>query len=826
MKKLKFYLLSFIIPLILLITVFLFRQVLTGKFSILTSDLFAQYYKLFFDFKGVLDGTSNIFYSFSKGLGGGMISTYAYYLFSPFNFILSLFSYDNIYMATIIIIFLKISLCGLTMFNFLKYHFQDKQEIYLLIFSTAYALSLYNIGNYFQVMWLDAVLLAPLVLLGIDKLILEKKPLLYGVSLFLIVLTNYYMGYMVCLFSIIYFIYRLLLNKPNKKIISMFIITSLLSGMMTMFLNIPNILATLSGDRMTKTYVGLFNMDVLGLFSKIFIGAHDSNNILNTSYAFLYCGIIMIPLLSLYFLNKKILKKEKILSSMVLFIMLISIFISPINYVWHLFSPPNCFNYRYIFLFIIFILYLCCKSFFNLKHLEKKDYYLIGPILPILGLLVYFRNIMPLTYIYISVGLYLVYLILLYNLEKKDVKFLLILLVFAEIYFNIHIIFLNIDLSYTNYIKGSYNSSKESFDFVENYNESLFYRVEADKKDNYNDSFYLNYNSASTWISTLNRNLKFFYQIGYKYGTNMYDHKSYPITDSLFGIKYYETIEQNDNYNVVYTHSISTLPEQFYGLNYVDSYVYQNPYALSLGYMVNSGIKQELVSSNCFEVQDKILNDMTSLNKPVYSKEILEKKQDSFYLTIKEQSDFNIVYNLNSKTDEFEYDVYVNDNFYEHKEKNDANTTYIENEYNIGDTIKVSFQPTIGNVEIISVASFKFNLDNFKTNINYLTNQQLNITDFKDGYVKGNVDVLNDGVLFTSIPYENGWEVYVDGVKTNNYAIYDTFLGIDLSKGVHEIEFVFKTPGLKTGIIISSISAILFIIYQVYQYKRNKNSSN
>ena len=815
MKKYKYYILSFIIPLILLLTVLILNHVLDGKFSIFSSDLYGQYSKLLAHFQNLLNGDANIFYSFSKGLGGGMISTYAYYLISPFNFLLLLFSNNNIYIATIIMILLKISLCGTTMYTYLKYHFKNK-DVYLLLFSIFYALSLYNIANYFQIMWLDIVILSPLVLLGIDKLVLEKKSLLYGITLFLCILLNYYLGYMVCVFSIIYFIYRLLLNKIDKKIIIKFIIVSLISGMMTMFINIPNIIATLSEVRSTKTYMGIINTDISGILSKLFIGSHSGENILNANHPLLYCGILVFVLLFLYFLNKKITKKEKLLSFGVLFIMIISIFISPINYAWHLFSPPNCFNYRYIFLFIIFIIYLSCKSLFNLKHLTKQDYLIIGPIIPIIGTFIIINNSLPLYLIYITVFFYLIYLLLLYNIKTKGAKLLLVLLVLVEIYFNLHIIFVNYDFLYNKYVFGRYNEKIESINMIND--DSLFYRTEFlsyegfNEKASYNDSFLYDYNGSSIWLSTLNRDNYFFYKLGYLVGMNRYRYQSYPISDALLGIKYYEDDFENNLYEIIYTHDVSSLDDIFYGFSYKNNYLHQNPYALSLGYMINGF--NNLDKLNGFENQDIMINEMTNLNLPVYVKENIDK-----YYKIVNNCDLNLLINIETFSDKYSYSIYINGEIYKTLTEEDSNVVKIPNKYSINEQIKIEVIPN-SNVTIKNLTMYTFNKDNFIKHIDYLKKHQLNITEFKDGYVLGNINVEDDTILFTSIPYEKGWNIYVDGVKTEYYSIYDTFIGLDLSSGNHELEFTYEAPGFKLGVIVSLISLTTFILYEIKEHKR------
>ena len=212
MKK-KYLVLSFIIPFFCLFLVFITNGIIFGNDSIFYGDSQYQYYQLLIYLKGVIDGTSNLIYSFQVGFGSSMIATLAYYLSSPFNLLLSIFSYENIEIFFIVSVIIRIGLCATTMYLYLNY--QDNSR-YSLIFSICYSLSFYVVANYYQIMWLDSYFLAPLLLLGIDKLIKEKKLLLYGIILFLIILTNYYMGYMCALFSVLYFAYKFMIQE--KKI--------------------------------------------------------------------------------------------------------------------------------------------------------------------------------------------------------------------------------------------------------------------------------------------------------------------------------------------------------------------------------------------------------------------------------------------------------------------------------------------------------------------------------------------------------------------------------------------------------------------------------
>ena len=97
---------------------------------------------------------------------------------------------------------------------------------------------------------------------------------------------------------------------------------------------------------------------------------------------------------------------------------------------------------------------------------------------------------------------------------------------------------------------------------------------------------------------------------------------------------------------------------------------------------------------------------------------------------------------------------------------------------------------------------------------NKLNESPLKLTSWNDIKLEGTVNAAERGLLFTSIPYETGWTVKVDGEAEETEKIFDAFLSIELPAGEHEITFEYFPAGLKTGIIISLAAiAILAALY-------------
>ncbi len=776
--------LSFLIPFICLVILFTINNFIFGENSILYSDSQYQYYQAFVYLKQLLDNGS--FYSFQIGLGTSMITTIAYYLGPITNLLIKFF--DNIEFFLIITVLVKISLCGLTIYNYLKYNYKSK---YILIFSTSYALSFYSLANYFQFMWLDAYLLSPLLLLGIDKIIKEKKYLLYGITLFLIILSNYYMGYMCCLFGTLYFIYKYLLNNKDKRTIKIFIIISILFGLMTMFLHISNLLELIKIERNSaKDY--LFNTDILGVLSKLFVGSNIEGGILNYYHPYLYIGIFNIILLLFYFINKKIDKKEKILSGIFILILVLNIVFIPFDNFWHALSSPIGYNFRYIYLFNIFIISLCLKSFINIKYVNKIWYYVVFLIFLLISELVIIRDIMNYINIYISILLFLIYLII-FKSNNKEIKILFSILALSELFFNGYTIFKKYEFSTKTYLNNIYLEKQNILDDI---SDNSFYRLEFFNRFGFNDPLTYGYYGASGWYSSVSLNKDFYNKIGYNTNNNMLGYNNYLVLDSLFNIKYVVSLNELKNYDLISTNKISAYSESFYGIDYFDSYLYKNTYSLSLGYMVSDKIKENFKCNNPFDCQNKIINNMTNTSNNVYDEQILDenlnlKNKDFYLLPIIDNFENNQNYQLCVNYKCIKLDDNIN------------RSLFFENNFK---TVEITKE----NINDIYLAYF--NYDEFINKYNILKNNQLNITNFKENHIKGNISVDDNNVLFLSIPYDEGFKILVDNKEVDYYKVIDNFIGLDLEKGYHDIEIIYEVKGFKLGLFVSLLSLITFIL--------------
>ena len=560
---------------------------------------------------------------------------------------------------------------------------------------------------------------------------------------------------------------------------------------MTMFLHIPNLLELIKIERNSaKDY--LFNTDILGVLSKLFVGSNIEGGILNYYHPYLYIGIFNIILLLFYFINKKIDKKEKILSGIFILILVLNIIFIPFDNFWHALSSPIGYNFRYIYLFNIFIISLCLKSFINIKYVNKIWYYVVFLIFLLISELVIIRDIMNYINIYISILLFLIYLII-FKSNNKETKILFSILALSELFFNGYTIFKKYEFSTKTYLNNIYLEKQNILDDI---SDNSFYRLEFLNRFAYNDSLNYGYYGASGWYSSVSLNKDFYNKIGYNTNNNMLGYNNYLVLDSLFNIKYVVSLNELKNYDLISTNKISAYSESFYGIDYFDSYLYKNTYSLSLGYMVSDKIKENFKCNNPFDCQNKIINNMTNTSNNVYDEQILDenlnlKNKDFYLLPIIDNFENNQNYQLCVNYKCIKLDDNIN------------RSLFFENNF---DNIEIKTE----NINELYLAYFNF--DEFINKYNILKNNQLNIISFKENHIKGNINVDDNNVLFLSIPYDNGFKILVDNKEVDYYKVIDNFIGVDLEKGYHDIEIIYEVKGFKLGLFVSLLSLITFIL--------------
>lgn len=214
LKTHKYLLLSFFLPVLLLEGIAIAEKIQPfGSESFLIVDALHQYLPFFADYQEKLKSMDSMFYSFHAGLGYNFLGLWAYYLASPLNLVIALVSKSMLTMILSHLYVLKIALCCFTAAFYFRKR-RGKDEISIVAFGMAYGLCSYMVGYSWNIMWMEVMMMLPLILYGIDKLIKEHDGRLYCFALFISLWCNFYMSYMTCLFLILWY---LLYSHNNVK---------------------------------------------------------------------------------------------------------------------------------------------------------------------------------------------------------------------------------------------------------------------------------------------------------------------------------------------------------------------------------------------------------------------------------------------------------------------------------------------------------------------------------------------------------------------------------------------------------------------------------
>ena len=239
---------AFFVPVIVMIIIFAQRGIFPfGEESFLRTDMYHQYAPFFSEFQYKLTHGGSLLYSWDIGMGVNFSALYAYYLASPVNWLLILCPKQFIIEFMTLMIVLKIGLSGLSFAWYLKKHFGTR-DFGVGLFGIFYALSGYMAAYSWNIMWLDCILLFPLILLGLEALVKGKSGLLYCITLGLSILSNYYISIMICIFMVIYVIAQMIINPPGGlwafvKTCLRFAVYSLLAGGLAAVVLLPEIYA-------------------------------------------------------------------------------------------------------------------------------------------------------------------------------------------------------------------------------------------------------------------------------------------------------------------------------------------------------------------------------------------------------------------------------------------------------------------------------------------------------------------------------------------------------------------------------------------------------
>ncbi|WP_268912982.1 YfhO family protein [Lentilactobacillus sp. SPB1-3] len=856
-KKLVYFL-SFLIPLLIVSGYFIFRSFAPfGSSSVLTVDLGQQYVDFFAFYKhAMLNDPSSILYSFQKALGGNMLGTWSYYLMSPLNLIFLLFPMKLLPAAIGIVTILKYSLSGLTFSIFLVHRFKEK-SLSVITFSVSYALMGWMVANQLNLLWLDAVILLPLIFLGLEKLMHKKWSPLFIISMAAMLMINYYMAYMIAIFTTLYlllFTIPLVKSfteylKHMMRYIGNFLIAVLLSAWITVptFIALQNSKVAYSSNELKFK----FEYNPLLMIGKFINGSFDFKQMPNGTPNLFVASLVIFAFIY-FFVSPRTSKIDKILSLGLTAFFILSMCFNPLDIFWHAFQLPVWYSYRFAYIFSFWMIVIAYKAYLSIVHegLNRRALIISSGIIA-LGLLYILVNLSKFEYLSTDAFtfgvIYVVATIALISIQDiiPTVRILqlgLLILVSGEMSLNLVNSLNNISyLSSSDYTKFA-QMTEQSTDILKQRDHN-FYRVGKTFQRSKNDALTAGYNGGSNFSSTLENNVsKFYGDMGNPNGDAFVVYTNPTLfTDSLLGFKYlitenpFATKSSNTIFNTL-TNLNTNRPElSAYNLIDRNAYLdtYQNQNALPLVFRSNlknthpkyqndDPITYQNELANSFGMTGNLLTEISpydftaenatpvnSLNNAIINKKLLLKKayigakikikaHSSLYMTINEQTpvrDISITTNgvKIKQFTPFKHSVIVN----------------IGNSSNHTKIFDMNISTTKQNIWLSSIKFYQLNQQKLANWAAKIKQDSVKINQTNSTHIVANFKHQDNKTIVTSIPYDSGWHAEIKNKTVPIHKWANTFIYVNNPGGAKTVKFSYRPQGLLLGIVISCITLII-----------------
>lgn len=737
-----------------------------GDNTIIYHDMQYQYLDYLTYFRNLLHGSGNIAYSFSIGMGEGTAAFFAYYLASPFNIILAFFSEDKIVLGITFLIMLKLASSAVTMFIYLSKRF-SLSNLSALLLALSYSMMGYNVLNCSNIMWLDGIIILPLIALGIHNLVYQNKKIMYFFALWYGIITNWYIGYMLCIFAVVYFIVENVLyymkNKQNKKGLfkscTNFVFVSILSGMATMVLILPQTLQMLSQGEsdFLKGIRANFNCSFLEGFKDLFLNGEKLTK--QQTNPPIYVGSFPIICIASLFVNKKERISKKYFALILICIGMAAYIFNPLNYLFSVMKIPSNHYYRHAFLFSFLLIMLAGMAL----QAGIKAHGVLAAF--IIGLLYDFvLNYEDKTSFYfgltcmILIGIFMLcYKLLLDKQKNKLCTALLATLLILFVGFE-HVKDWNLELTdhtYTNSRITNYNQEISSIMNDIKREDSSIYRIDktSARFSNYNcsvsqsESMSFDYSSISHYSSTRNVALsEFLMNNGYASVTKLTPYHPIPVMDALLGVKYVIGQELPSDY-----HQLTNIGSE-------NAHVYQNPYYSGMAYIVQNNLKGSTsllpYSENPFESQSAFISAISGLqdNYYFYNATTQIDTDHSCYCVWEIHVTHNGPLYAYIKNGSKNLNISVNDDLHFENYWFNNSIRYI-GEFKQGDIVRIKASNGT-NADQFELYATTLNYNSVTKALDVIRANNISITDWKDGEVKAHITANeNSQIMFTgSIP--------------------------------------------------------------------------
>ncbi len=863
-----------------------------GDRQIMAHDGWHQYYPFFRAFREKLLTGGSLQYTWDVGAGTGYLSLFAYYLASPLNVLSLLVPASLLRELFSFLTVLKLGLAGLFFGVYLKTVYR-KNDIAIPFFATLYAFCAWACGYYWNLMWLDTFALLPLLIAGTVCLLREGKFRLYICALALSLWCNYYIAYFSCIFVLLCF-FGFCLCCPNgfkgflRRFLRIGICTLIAFGIAAVLL-LPTMLAMQTTYSATAKDVNLLALNIAEGATGTISESRGFWQVLKTEtlpglltalrealsqllpppsitkmsgLPNLFCGFSTVILGIYYFCCRKIKLREKLYHLFLLVFFLLSFIFRILDYAWHGFHFPNMLPYRFSFLFSFVLLSMAYRAYQQMRGFKRWHLCIIAPVaalllVNLLGLKDIGKRVWVLSALVLA-GMLVYFLVYSRKEKRRMIATALLFAIFtceAVLSFACGVDKVGVTT------RSGYPKEKANVQALLEYADTLdaqdgepFTRTEVTNTNTLNDGALNGYHGVSIFTSSANVNFnRFSHALGLSSwpGSNRYAYlEGTPFANMMLGIKY--LLDRDDQHC---NRSYNTLLASAGGTKLLKNSAY-----IGLGFMADPALSDFVRINNVndpFQEQEDLFCHATGLEGKLFTRIEAAGVEGSEHCTLREPVSGGKQYSFNA-TDAAEEEkvsvlytvpadglysatttltqgkenvsVYLNDSFLFSRNIK-ARSLFSLGDLRTGDELKFTYTVKAGKSGNITLEVAQMDTALFDAGLAALADEPWVLTEFSDTRLCGTVDAKQEGLFYTSIPYEPGWSTYVDGEQvalaesydpqSKEVALTDAVVSFPLTAGVHEIELRYEAPGLKTGAILSAASLLLFAALLFVRRKKN-----
>ncbi len=842
--------LAFVIPFLLMGYAFREEKIYPfGDRQFMVTDAWHQYYPFFQLLFEKLKNGGSLLYSWRTGIGTNFLSLIAYYAASPLNLLSVFMTQENLREGMALILMLKFSFAGFFMAKCLKYLFRVN-DISLTMFGVMYALCSYMMGYYWNTIWIDTVALLPLVMMGLAMLVREGKYRVYVISLALALFTNYYIAYFICIYTVLaFFCLCLYENLDFKKLLKRFgMITgaSVLGAGVSAWILLPTVFAlqlTYSANNKFPTSIKFYEKwrDIVSNMMAY------TEPTAKTGLPNLYCGLLPVLLIGAFLIAKKIRIREKITAVLLLVFIVVSCNMNYLNFIWHGFHFTNMLPYRFSFLFSFTLLVMAYRAYQvlleeNLSFWQWGAMVVTGGIFCAVGYSSGVQEDDGHKFVTSCIWLGAVYLIVIVCRKfapKNIIQTLLACVLAFEMSGQAVRGVDTVGSSDRKSYPAKYDEIQQLL--AQQDNSDLFHRTELSSWYTLNDPSLYYYNGISQFSSMANEDISIFVRkIGLlgSEGSNRYFYcTTSPLGNLMLDIRY---VMAKDGY-CADTVSMTKVAEAD------PCAMFETKYNLGLGFMMPEIMADyELPEQdNAFETQNELFRKMTGIEEDLFTQiDVTHVGHKGFDVTRKSYGAYHYAEQEDAGTERFlKYNYTTIQKGMAYAFAKVKNADQMEVRENNGDLIhkyNISRQPyitplgyfdegTLINLTCtmkedakngdVNIYFYQLNEEVLQKGYEVIQNGGMKLTAFADTKLSGTVNAEKDGVLYLSVPYEDGWSVQVDGKKAELLTMFGAMSGVKLTAGTHNITLTYSPKGFVPGLMISIMSIAVLIV--LYLYERN-----